>query len=291
MQRAIQFAKNIWGSPNPARWRARREREEAAPVPTPEPEPTPAEVHGHDVSGGAAASSPGDEVHGHGEHACYWCPSPASCDCPCETCIRCRHMHAGTACAACGSREGLLTQSSSRPAGTAEGVVERECADCRSGREEDEAEEPPRPDSWIQRQLDEEWANANFGGPGCPFCDATISCGCQARRSKMIAAAAREEERERRAAAGRIGCTCSYDGECEFCRARCDECGAYPDQPCRPGCGDHGEEDERDDRTEYGDCRGCTPGCYGCDPHFDPSDPWGDGAPEEHPGHPGYDGY
>lgn len=264
MRRAIQFAKNIWGSPNPARWRARREQEAAASVPAPVAEPEPAA-----------------DVHGHGEHACYWCPKPAGCDCPCDTCIRCRHMHAGTACAACGSMEG---------------VVERECADCRSGREEEEEEPspspPPRPVSWIQRQLDEEWANANFDGPGCPFCDAMFSCDCWARRSEMIAAAAREEERARR---GRAGCTCAVDDReghgCEYCCARCDECGAYPDEPCRSGCGDHGEEDERDDRTEYGDCPGCTPGCYGCQADFDPSDPWGDGAPEEHPGHPAYDDY
>ncbi len=37
-------------------------------------------------------------------------------------------------------------------------------------------------------------------------------------------------------------------------------------------------------------CDGCYPGCAFCVPDFDPADPYGDGAPEEHPGHPGYCG-
>lgn len=48
-------------------------------------------------------------------------------------------------------------------------------------------------------------------------------------------------------------------------------------------------ESEGEARTVYGDCRGCYPGCYGCQADFNPADPWGDGAPEEHPGHPAYD--
>jgi hypothetical protein len=31
-------------------------------------------------------------------------------------------------------------------------------------------------------------------------------------------------------------------------------------------------------------CDGCYPGCFGCQPDFNPADPWGDGAPEEHRG-------
>ena len=31
-------------------------------------------------------------------------------------------------------------------------------------------------------------------------------------------------------------------------------------------------------------CSGCYPGCAYCTPDFNPADPWGDGAPEEHPG-------
>lgn len=37
-------------------------------------------------------------------------------------------------------------------------------------------------------------------------------------------------------------------------------------------------------------CDGCYPGCAFCRPDFNPADPWDDGAPEEHPGHPGYIG-
>jgi hypothetical protein len=53
----------------------------------------------------------------------------------------------------------------------------------------------------------------------------------------------------------------------------------------------HSYESERDAYTVYGDCTGCYPGCFGCQRDFDPADPWGDGAPEEHPGHPAYDDY
>lgn len=178
---APQFDKRVWGSPNPARWRARRQEE-------------------------APASAPA-EAHGHQEHACYHCPSPSNCDCPCATCIRCRRMRAGTACVACGSYEGL-------PAEREAGVVV-ECARCVAAAEEDSH------------------STGSDGGALCPGCDGYLQCVCH--------------------------------------------------EP-----GDDREEEDR--HTELGDCPGCFPGCYGCDPHFDPSDPWGDGAPEEHPGHPGYNG-
>ena len=253
---APAFDKRVWGRPNPARWRARRKAEVAVSEEPP---------------------------HGHQEHACYHCPSPSNCDCPCETCIRCRRMAAGTACVACGSCEGLPEEH--------ETGAPVECATCR------EAQEPctcpctcrrePEP-SWIQRQLDEERAAANFAGPGCPYCDAYFTCDCQARRSEMIQAEYRRQERERRTV-----CTCCHCCTCgrrepETCPAcdaderesagRCDDCGAPAGQPCHPRCGEREEEDGDDD---YG-CPGCNPGCYGCNPYFDPADPWGDGAPEEH---------
>jgi hypothetical protein len=231
------FFKRVWGRPNPARWRAKQEVAAVA-------------------------------EHGHQEHACYHCPSPANCDCPCDVCIRRRRMVAGTACAACGSMEG---------------VVDHECERCRAGREEVEAEEEEKPKSWIQQALDAEWAAANFAGPGCPFCDAIIGCGCLARRAEMMEAESKREERERLAAALRGACACTEYGECDRCRAeedsRCQDCGAYAGQACRDGCGEHEEEDRH---SEDDHCSGCYPGCHGCQADFDPRDPWGDGAPEEH---------
>lgn len=254
---APAFDKSIWGRPNPARWRARQ-----------------------DAAAAAAAEPP---PHGHGEHACDHCPKPESCDCACDHCVRSRHVLAGTACATCGSLEGITAGA---------------CATCRGDDVdmEEPPQEPTKPKSWIQKALDDEWAAANFDGPGCPFCDAMFSCDCWARRAEMIEAEYRREQRERRAAPIEGECTCEEDMWCDHCRAeeanRCDECGAPAGEPCRPGCGDRGEEEEEEDRdSQEGYCPGCSPGCYGCDPYFDPSDPWGDGAPEEHPGHPAYDGY
>lgn len=178
---APTFDKRVWGRPNPARWAACREVEAASA-----PEPAPAADHGHQ------------------DHACYHCPTPANCDCPCETCIRCRRMAAGTACCACGSTEGLPPRS--------EACAAAECATCRESREED---------------------SHSDDGACCPGCDGYFACRC-------------------------------HDG---------DE-----------------REEESDHGTQYGDCLGCNPGCYGCRADYDPSDPWGDGAPEEHPGHPGYNG-
>lgn len=251
---APAFNKRVWGRPNPARWRARREAELRE------------------------AAVPAEPEHGHQEHACDSCPTPSSCDCPCETCIRSRHILAGTACATCGSREE---------------IVEGTCANCCGDLDMEESCtcpctcRPPGP-SWIQRQLDEERAAANFAGPGCPYCDAYFTCDCQARRSEMIQAEYRRQERERRTV-----CTCCHCCTCgrrepETCPAcdsdghssggHCDDCGAPAGQPCHPRCGEREEEDHDDD---YG-CPGCNPGCYGCNPYFDPADPWGDGAPEEH---------
>ena len=62
-------------------------------------------------------------------------------------------------------------------------------------------------------------------------------------------------------------------------------------------CDYYPEEDERDDYSYTSEgprgcedcggnpcrcCDGCYPGCSFCDPNFNPADPWGDGAPEEH---------
>jgi hypothetical protein len=134
--------------------------------------------------------------------------------------------------------------------------VERECADCRSGREEEASPSPPAgPISPLRRLLDEQWASANFDGPGCPFCDAMFTCNCWAERAELMRAAERQEAR----------CTCDEDGECENCdareRSRCDYCGAYADEPCRPGCGDHHSEDEHDDYSEPGEPRCLRCGC------------------------------
>ena len=131
---------------------------------------------------------------------------------------------------------------------TAPNICDCPCETCISSRLGLDAPAPV-PKSWIQRALDDEWAAANFGGPGCPFCDAMFGCGCQARRSEMIEA---EYRRQRLAS----GCTCTEE--------------------------DGHDYEEEDDEDRYGDCSGCNPGCYGCQADFDPSDPWGDGAPEEH---------
>jgi hypothetical protein len=61
----------------------------------------------------------------------------------------------------------------------------------------------------------------------------------------------------------------------------CPGCDGYLQCVCHEPA-DFDDRDDSDRQTELGDCPGCFPGCYGCDPHFDPSDPWGDGAPEEH---------
>lgn len=82
------------------------------------------------------------------------------------------------------------------------------------------------------------------------------------------------------------------DGGLYMCPG-CDgviECHCHEDREDRDYDGPDYEEDE-DHGTVFGDCPGCYPGCYGCQADFNPADPWGDGAPEEHPGHPGYTGY
>jgi hypothetical protein len=70
---------------------------------------------------------------------------------------------------------------------------------------------------------------------------------------------------------------------------RSDCCG-----PCDGHCwDDHESEGEPDFGCEWCGakdkcrcCDGCVPGCAYCDPNFNPADPWGDGAPEEHRGFP-----
>jgi hypothetical protein len=187
--------------------------------------------------------------HGHGERACFWCPEPASCDCPCETCIRCRLRHAGAACAACGS---------------VEGVVERECANCREGREQAEAEaeeaaEPPA--SYIQAALDRQWASANHGGPGCPFCDSIMGgCRCWEERRELQEAEERRRRKEEQgkiaAAVARGECACALLEEDEDYPVMCDICQREEDLRCRE-CGKL--------QCEAGCCGGCG-GCSRCRP-------------------------
>lgn len=190
---------------------------------------------------------------------CESCERPDSCDCPCGLCIGTRLRVAA-------------------------------------------------PRSWIQTALDSEWESANFAGPGCPFCDALFSCSCWAQRAEMREAEERRRLREERAEiAARIArgeCFCDqlnqdpdYPSECEICEReeelRCKECGGLPCKPeCCGGCG--GCSRCRGDPCkmcgDYDDRCNCYDDRYE-DDDYDPSDPYGDGAPEEHPGHPGYDGY
>jgi hypothetical protein len=159
--------------------------------------------------------------------------------------------------------------------------------------------------SHIQRGLDQEWASANFAGQGCPFCDSLFGgCGCWAQRREAQEAEERRRVRESRAeVAARIArgeCACDalehedYPSLCEVCdleeSLRCRECGSCP---CRAGCcGGCGSCT----RCRGDPCKGCGGWendchCYDDDGEdYDPSDPYGDGAPEEHEGHPGYDG-
>lgn len=150
--------------------------------------------------------------------------------------------------------------------------------------------EQPDTRSWIQRQLDEEWEMANHAGPGCPFCDAIISCDCWARRAEMMEAEERRRQREERAtvaarvARGEDACECDDYGQCQACyeeeKARCGACGQLQ---CKPGCcgecrscercmgppcprckdwGDCGCYDDQDERDEQSSC-----GCGACEEH------------------------
>lgn len=155
---------------------------------------------------------------------------------------------------------------------TVPAICDCPCETCISARRGAAAAATAAPKSWIQRALDDEWAAANFAGPGCPFCDSLFPCGCLSRRSEMIKAEARREERQRQQEVAAAGCTCTEEEDghpCPYCDERDDGYG-YED------------EEDRDDRYEEDFCSGCYPGCGTCTPYFDPSDPWGDGAPEEH---------
>ena len=155
-----------------------------------------------------------------------------------------------------------------------------------------------QPISWIQRQLDEEWAHANFSGPGCPFCDSLLgACGCWERRREMMEAEERRQTREDRAAIARAiaegKCYCDqlsedgdYPEECDICRReeelRCTGCGQLE---CRPGCcGDCGNCD----RCAGPECSGCGRRDCWCDQdERDGASSCGCGACEEHDGREG----
>lgn len=119
-------------------------------------------------------------------------------------------------------------------------------------------DEPPAPVRAAapppnESALDREWRMANFAGPGCPFCDAIIGCGCWERRTEERAAEERRRVRQDRATiAARIArgeCTCDqlsqysdYNELCDVCQheeeLRCRECGQLECRPeCCGGCG------------------------------------------------------
>lgn len=96
--------------------------------------------------------------------------------------------------------------------------------------------------SSIQRQLDAEWESANHSGPGCPFCDATTSCDCWARRREMMEAEERRRRAEERALVAQGKCACHLMPEdahymCDHCEKMeelsCDCCGKLQ---CSAGC-------------------------------------------------------
>lgn len=144
-----------------------------------------------------------------------------------------------------------------------------------------------------QAALDREWASANIGGPGCPFCDSMMGgCGCWAERAEMHKLQERRERKARQAAAaaaaaaGKCSCDLEFSPEdiangaaCAVCQAydeaRCDHCNSYPCQArccggcgacedCRgPPCKRCGEDGDRcycyedDDRESECDCGAC----------------------------------
>jgi hypothetical protein len=161
--------------------------------------------------------------------------------------------------------------------------------------------------SHIQRGLDDEWDSANFAGPGCPFCDSLFGCSCWVQRAEAREAEERRRVRAARAeVAARAGvCACDalsedsqcpYPSLCEVCQReeelRCRECGGLPCRAdCCGGCGSC-------TRCCGSSCKRCGDFESNCrcweddeEDDYDPSDPYGDGAPEEHEGHPGYDGW
>jgi hypothetical protein len=158
-------------------------------------------------------------------------------------------------------------------------------------------EAPPPQTSHIQRALDQEWASANFAGPGCPFCDSIFGgCSCWARRAEAHTAEERRQMREDRAAIARAiaegKCYCDklsqnsdYQEECDICRReeelRCKGCGQLQ---CRPGCcGDCGNCS----RCCGSACKRCgdwESNCHCWDDREDDRSSCGCGACEEHDG-------
>lgn len=73
------------------------------------------------------------------------------------------------------------------------------------------------------------------------------------------------------------------DAPCTGCHGGCCDCRRAEDEWDNHSCtseGERGCEDCGGDPCRC--CSGCFPGCSFCDPNFNPADPWGDGAPEEH---------
>jgi hypothetical protein len=83
----------------------------------------------------APMAAPEPPRHGHKPYACFWCPHPEECTCPCAVCLRCRQARAGIVCVACHSDED---------------VIDRLCAYCRAS-EEDEWDEE---DEWAEEEPD-----------------------------------------------------------------------------------------------------------------------------------------
>lgn len=156
----------------------------------------------------------------------------------------------------------------------------------------------------VQDALDREWACANLGGPGCPFCDSTMGgCSCWRERAEMHRLQERREAKARRAAAAAAAAagTCSCDLEfskedmehgamCGVCQAedeaRCDHCGQNPcaarccggcggcEDCCGPPCERCGGDQDRcccyeDDQDRESACD-----CGACEEH-DGRDDWG----------------
>lgn len=140
---------------------------------------------------------------------------------------------------------------------------------------------------------------AEILGPGCQWCDGHFGCDCWARRAEEIDAEVRREKKASRAsAAARLArgeCACDaltqsphYENLCDVCQEaeqnRCRECGELSKckESCCGGCGGC-TRCRGDPCKRCGDFESeCT--CYDDrgEEDYDPSDPYGDGAPEEH---------
>lgn len=177
---------------------------------------------------------PTEPIHGHAAEPCTHCHEPAHCDCPCVVCIGVRREVASAVTAEVIDRLGAPTSA--------------------------------------QRALDEQWAGANLGGSGCPFCDSMFGCSCWRERAELRQYAERQQRRADAAViaqAIREGkCACHLledDGDypvmCEICEReealRCNNCGKLQcGTECCGGCGGCSRC-----RTEP-ECRRC--GSYDC---------------------------